>query len=167
MPRIRSVPKIAPAMVRATIARRSIFMRRSVPTCTGRGHGPGYRARMELRIVRLTDHFDEACRFYGNVLGWPVTREWPADGDQGRGRIFGYGDVGRVELIEVAATQPVSGLFLSVEVDDVTAIAQRLAAGGIALHRDLADQPWGHRNLAVIDPAGIEVVFFQWIGTAH
>ncbi|MDO8391434.1 MAG: VOC family protein [Actinomycetota bacterium] len=120
---------------------------------------------MELRIVRYTDRFDDACAFYATVLGWPVTREWPAAGEHGRGRIFGYGDVGRVELIEVRETGPVAGLFLSIEVDDVAALAGRLAAAGIALLRGLADQPWGHRNLAVLDPAGIELVFFQWVGT--
>ena len=119
---------------------------------------------MELRIVRYTDRFDDACRFYAHLLGWPVTREWPADGDQGRGRIFGYGDVGRVELIEVRDTAPVAGLFLSIEIDDVAALAQQLTAAGVPLLRGLADQPWGHRNLAVLDPAGIELVFFQWIG---
>jgi len=120
---------------------------------------------MELRIVRHTDRFDAACSFYADVLGWPVTREWPADGDQGRGRIFGYGDVGRVELIEVRDTDPVAGLFLSIEVADVAALAADLTAAGIPLLRDLADQPWGHRNLALLDPAGIELVFFQWVGT--
>lgn len=122
---------------------------------------------MELRIVRLTDRFDDACRFYGEVLGWPVTREWPADGDQGRGRIFGYGDVGRMELIEVPAAGPVTGVFLSIEVADVAALAERLLAGGVPLLRGLADQPWGHRNVAVLDPTGIELVFFQWVTAGH
>ena len=88
---------------------------------------------MELRIVRHTTRFDAACRFYGDVLGWPVTREWPAGDGQGRGRIFGYGDTARVEF----------------------------AAAGVPILRGLADQPWGHRNLAVHDPTGLEVVFFQ------
>ncbi len=126
-----------------------------------------YSARMELRIVRHTDQFDAACHFYGSVLGWPITRQWPADGGQGRGCIFGYGDVGRMELIEHSHSEPVSGLFLSIEVDDVASLAARLAAAGVVLHRELADQPWGHRNLSVLDPAGVEVVFFQWIGAAH
>ena len=25
----------------------------------------------------------------------------------------------------------------------------------------LADQPWGHRNLAVLDPTGVRLVLFQ------
>lgn len=124
----------------------------------------GYGACMELRIVRHTTEFDAACRFYGELLGWPVTREWPAGDGQGRGRIFGYGDVARVELLEDTHQVPVSGLFISVEHHDVAALQHRLVAAGVAISRELADQPWGHRNMAVHDPTGLEVVFFQVIG---
>lgn len=116
---------------------------------------------MELRIVRHTTRFDAACRFYGDVLGWPVTREWPAGDGQGRGRIFGYGDTARVELIEHTRQAEVSGLFLSVEHPDVATLHDTFAAAGVPILRGLADQPWGHRNLAVHDPTGLEVVFFQ------
>lgn len=117
---------------------------------------------MELRIVRVTDHFDEACRLYGELLGWPVTREW-AEG--GRGRIFGYGDVGRVELMEgePSTVDPVSGVFLSIEHGGVDALHDRLVAGGIEISQPLADQPWGHRSFGIADPSGLKVVFFQWL----
>lgn len=119
---------------------------------------------MELRVVRLTDRFDEAARFYGDLLGWPVRREWPAGDGQGRGRIFGYGDVGRMELIEQAHSAPVSGVLLSIEHDDVASLIEPFAAAGITVVRELADQPWGHRSVAILDPTGLELVFFQWIG---
>jgi hypothetical protein len=37
---------------------------------------------MELRIVRHTDRFDDACHFCGSVLGWPITEnaEDPREG---------------------------------------------------------------------------------------
>ena len=115
---------------------------------------------MELRVVRTTDRFDEACHFYGEVLGWPVTREWD---EGGRGRIFGYGDVGRIELMEGDAT-PVVGVLLSVQTPDVGALHQQLITAGVAITQPLADQPWGHRNLGVIDPTGLTVVFFEPVG---
>lgn len=108
-------------------------------------------------MVRVTDRFDEACRFYGEVLGWPVAKEWT---DGGRGRIFGYGDTARIEFLE-GTPEPVSGLFLSAEVGDLDVSVQRLRDGGVALDQDPAEQPWGHRNLAVIDPTGIKLVLFQ------
>jgi uncharacterized glyoxalase superfamily protein PhnB len=116
---------------------------------------------MELRVVRYTDRFDAACEFWGDLLGWPTTRAWPADDGQGRGRIFGYGDTARVELIEVADAVPVTGVFLGAQVDDVAAIVAALTAAGHALERPLADQPWGHRNATVRDPSGIELTLFQ------
>ncbi len=112
---------------------------------------------MELRVVRVTDRFDEACRFYGEVLGWPVTKEWTAGG---RGRMFGHGESARIELLE-GAPDPVSGLFVAAEVDDLDVTLERLRAHGLTLHQEPAVQPWGHRNLAVIDPTGIKLVLFQ------
>lgn len=119
---------------------------------------------MELRIVRITDNFDESCYLYGTLLGWPVTREWD---EGGRGRIFGYGDVGRIELMEAPSTgdpvETVSGMFVSIEEPDVAALHQRLRAAHVEITRPLADQPWGHRSFGVLDPSGLELVFFQWI----
>jgi predicted enzyme related to lactoylglutathione lyase len=112
---------------------------------------------MELRIVRVTDRFDDACAFYGEVLGWPVTRAWD---EGGRGRVFGYGDVGRVELMEGTPT-PVSGVFVSIETHDVAALRDRLLANDVTIVQPLTDQPWGHRNIGIVDPTGITLVFFQ------
>lgn len=117
---------------------------------------------MELRVVRVTDRFDDACHLYGDLLGWPVTREWD---EHGRGRIFGQG-TGRIELIEASAgdtVEPVAGVFVSVEHDDVVTLHDRLVAAGIPVTQALADQPWGHRSFGILDPSGLTVVFFQWI----
>lgn len=117
---------------------------------------------MELRVVRVTDRFDEGCRLYGEVLGWPVTKAWD---EPQRGRIFGYGDVGRIELMEAAAgsapVAPVAGTFVGFEHADVDGLHDRLVAAGITILRPPADQPWGHRNVAFADPAGFELVAFQ------
>jgi predicted enzyme related to lactoylglutathione lyase len=114
---------------------------------------------MEFRVVRITDRFDDVCRFYGRALGWPVTRQWD---DGGRGRIFGFGADGRIEVIEGAAEQ-LSGVFLSIEVDDADAFHDRLVAADVTITQRLGDQPWGHRNFAVIDPEGLQLVFFHWL----
>lgn len=125
---------------------------------------------MELRIVRFTTAFDAACHFYGELLGWPITHQWPADpssknGRGGRGCLFGYGDTARIEFIErtddVAGDDAVEGVFVSVETTDVVAVHDRLAAAGIPILRSLADMTWGHRSFAVHDPTGIELVHFQ------
>jgi catechol 2,3-dioxygenase-like lactoylglutathione lyase family enzyme len=122
---------------------------------------------MELRLVRVTDRFDDACAFYGDVLGWPVTHEWPAGDGQGRGRIFGYGATARIELIEVldgSTPPPLSGGFISFEVDDVVTVHERMVAAGHTIVAELAVQPWGHHSFRVLDPIGAEVVCFQHVG---
>jgi catechol 2,3-dioxygenase-like lactoylglutathione lyase family enzyme len=118
---------------------------------------------MEMRVVRHTDRFDEACAFYADVLGWPLTRQWD---DHGRGRIFGYGDVGRVELLESTPgtpAEPASGVFVSVEVDDVAELRETISASGLATASSLTDHAWGHRSFGLVDPAGLRLVFFQCI----
>jgi catechol 2,3-dioxygenase-like lactoylglutathione lyase family enzyme len=121
----------------------------------------GYRELMELRVVRLTTAFDAACHFYGDLLGWPITHEWPASNGGGRGRLFGYGDTARIELIESEIEDPASGFFLSVAHPDVVALHDRLRATGVFILRPLSDTPWGHRAFAALDPTGIELVHFQ------
>ena len=118
---------------------------------------------MELRIVRFTTAFDAACHFYGELLGWPITHEWPATDGGGRGRIYGYGDTACLEFIERDTEDPVNGIFVSVEHDDVVAVHDRLRAAGVPILRSLADMAWGHRSFAVHDPTGIELVHFQEI----
>jgi uncharacterized glyoxalase superfamily protein PhnB len=34
-------------------------------------------------------------------------------------------------------------------------------AGGIEVLQPVAEQPWGHRNVAVADPSGLRVVLFE------
>lgn len=125
-----------------------------------------HHGHMQLRVVRRTDRFDEASRFWGELMGCSVTREWPADEVQGRGRIFGVHDGVGVELIEVPTAEPVEGVFLALEVDDVDALHRHLADHGITILQPPTDQPWGHRNIAVLDPSGIRVGCFHWL-TEH
>lgn len=52
-----------------------------------------------------------------------------------------------------------------VDVDDVAAIyALAKAAGCVHPNGDLDDKPWGIREFAVLDPAGICITFGQKIG---
>ncbi|MCE9621123.1 MAG: VOC family protein [Actinomycetia bacterium] len=118
---------------------------------------------MELRIVRFTTRFDAACHFYGDLLDWPITHQWPAGEGGGRGCLFGYGDAARLEFVEREDDEPVNGIFVSVEHLDVVAVHDRLAAAGVPILRSLADMTWGHRSFAVHDPTGIELVHFQRI----
>ena len=79
---------MVPANERATRNRRNVFI------------GRAYPGQMEFRVVRFTNAFDAVCLLYGELLGWPVTREWPASNGGDRCRLFGYGDTTRdIELV--------------------------------------------------------------------
>ena len=113
----------------------------------------------ELRVLIPTTAFDASVDFYGTRIGLPVAMQWGADTDQGRGVIFAATLEARIELIEGGPAP--TGLTISIETDDVEAIAARLAD---QLTRPPTDQPWGHRSCATVDPNGVAIVFFQVIG---
>jgi lactoylglutathione lyase len=108
----------------------------------------------EFRVVVTSACFEASVRFYGELLGWPVTKDFPG------GRIFGAGEEARVEILDEPGAAP-STAMCAMQVEDVDDMAARLAAAGVALVQPPTDQPWGHRNLAVADPNGLRLVFFQ------
>ena len=108
----------------------------------------------EFRVVRNTDRFTDACHFYGEVLSWPLTKQWD---EPSKGRIFGYGDAARVELLDDRRRLP------RADVGRVRLDRGRRHRGGArrrsppTMSRSpsrSADQPWGHRNFGVTDPTG-------------
>jgi uncharacterized glyoxalase superfamily protein PhnB len=49
------------------------------------------------------------------------------------------------------------GMYLTIEVEDVDALYQRLANKGVAINFELRDEPWGDRHFAIVDPNGIGI----------
>ena len=70
----------------------------------------------ELRVVRHTDHFDEGCRFYGDILGWTVTKAWD---EPSPGRVPDRNGEHPVEVLHTGRPE------ILVEVDDDFAIRSR------------------------------------------
>lgn len=117
----------------------------------------------EFRVVLHTTRFDQSCAFYGVALGWTYVRGWEDDGK--RGCLWSAAPDApvdqRIELLEADSSEPVSGVFVSVEVPDVQAAHDRLVAAAVPVTQPLADQPWGHRNTATVDPNGLPIVLFE------
>ena len=57
-----------------------------------------------------------------------------------------------------------AGRSWEARVEDVDAVHARIAANGVPIHHALADKPWGHRGFSVLDPNGVEIAFFSWVG---
>lgn len=49
------------------------------------------------------------------------------------------------------------GIYLTIEVDDVTAEYERIQSLNIPIEIELRDEPWGDRHFAIVDPNGIGI----------
>ena len=111
-------------------------------------------SRILLRPVDL----DRSRRFYRDVLGLAVYREFgPAD-DPGVVFFLGQG------LLEVSGhgPGPSGGLVMIwLQVRDVHAEHRRLAAAGAHIVREPVTQPWGLIEMWTEDPDGIPIVLVE------
>lgn len=55
-----------------------------------------------------------------------------------------------------------SGLFLTIEVDNVDEWYERLQAKGVEIVFPLRDEPWGDRHFAIVDPNGVAIDMVQY-----
>lgn len=103
------------------------------------------------RIVANIAAADPAAarRFYGDILGLDVLMDL--------GWIVTYGSETKARAQVSIATEGGSGTpvpDISIEVDDIDAVLDRVRAAGIALVYGPADEPWGVRRFFVRDPFG-------------
>lgn len=111
-------------------------------------------SRILLRPVNLA----ESRRFYRDVLGLAVYREFgPAD-DPGVVFFLGQG------LLEVSGHGPESSgtpVMIWLQVRDVRAEHDRLAAAGVQVLREPALEPWGLTEMWIEDPDGVRIVLVE------
>lgn len=90
-----------------------------------------------------------AGRFYGEVLGLDVLMDM--------GWIVTYGAASQVSVQISVATQGGSDTpvpDISIEVEDVDAVLERVKQAGFAVEYGPVDEPWGVRRFYVRDPFG-------------
>jgi len=104
-----------------------------MPVC----HHP--MVEMTLRFEIFPDDLDATVDFYMRVLGFRLTADR-------RGQ--------RVEYVSLQRGSVPAGVELVLEVDDVVAERDRVAAAGWPLAEDLQDRPWGMKDFRILDPAG-------------
>ncbi|WP_020530248.1 VOC family protein [Flexithrix dorotheae] len=49
------------------------------------------------------------------------------------------------------------GVYLTIEVEKVDEVYQRLKQKGVKIEVDIRDEPWGDRHFAIVDPNGIGI----------
>jgi lactoylglutathione lyase len=118
----------------------------------------------ELRLAMTVENYDEARRFYGDVLGLPVIEEWSQP--TGSGAILDAGratlellSVDQSDLVDrVEVGELVSGpIRLALEVEDSESTAKALVAGGAQTVAGPVVTPWLHRNVRVRAPDGMQL----------
>jgi catechol 2,3-dioxygenase-like lactoylglutathione lyase family enzyme len=127
---------------------------------------------LQMRVVVKVDDYDEAVRFYRDVLGAEEELQLHGDGDE-RVTIL---DVGRatlelstpaqVDMIDdVEVGRRVAGHFrVALEVDDCATASEQAAAGGAVPVAPPTRTPWNSLNARFDAPGEVHLTLFQELG---
>lgn len=128
---------------------------------------------IQMRVVVRTDDYDEAVRFYRDVLGSEQELQVHGEGNE-RVTIL---DVGRatlelctpeqVDMIDdVEVGRPVSPTIrVAFEVPDTNAVTDRIVAAGAELIAVPTRTPWDSLNARLDAPGGLQITVFQELDT--
>ena len=135
---------------------------------TDGSHGGPVR---ELRLSVTVPDYEEALRFYRDVLGLTERGTYTANG--GSVTILGAGratlelvDPSYAEYIdEVEVGRRVAGQFrIAFEVDDSAAMTAALAGAGATIVAPPTRTPWDSLNSRLDAPGGMQLTLFQELG---
>jgi predicted enzyme related to lactoylglutathione lyase len=108
-------------------------------------------------LVHPTD-FERSFRFYAEILGLHVYREWSSGST--RGVVFFLGG-GFLELSGSSRTGTSESIGLWLQVRDVDAVGHELAEAGVDVIEPPTDKPWGLHEMQIRDPDGLRVVIVE------
>lgn len=126
-----------------------------------------------MRLVVEADDFEEARRFYRDVLGLTEQAAFEGDGDArvvildaGRATLE-LANPAQLRMIDdVEVGRPVSPKFrVAFEVVDAAATTEALVDGGAALVAPPTETPWRSLNARLDAPGGIHLGLFQELET--
>jgi len=125
----------------------------------------------ELRLVVTAADYDEALRFYRDVLGLPERAAFSSP--DGRVTILEAGqatlelaDPAQAEFIdEVEVGRRVAGhIRVAFKVDDSPAVTATLAEAGATVVAEPTRTPWNSLNARLEGPAGLHLTLFSELG---
>lgn len=128
---------------------------------------------LELRVALTTQEYDRLVEFYCAGLGLEPAELWT--GEQDRAMILSMGaatlelfdepHAAAVDQIEAGAR--VSGpIRFALRVPDLQSALERVVAHGATLVHPPIVTPWGHHNVRVQDPDGLQITLFQVLDQA-
>ena len=122
----------------------------------------------QMRLVVTAEDYDEALRFYRDVLGLPELAAFTAEGghvtilDAGRAT-FEITDPRHAEYIDrVEVGKRVAGhVRVAFQVDDAAAVTRVLDGAGARVIAEPIRTPWNSLNARLEGPAGLQLTLFQ------
>lgn len=114
---------------------------------------------LSSRVMVRPSQFEDGLRWYRDVLGLRVYREYGVGG-RVTGTVFFLGG-GFLELVSGSSPVPTGNVTLWLQVSDVDAEHERLAAAGVDVVRPPQTEPWGLRECWIADPDGIGIVLVE------
>ena len=124
---------------------------------------------LQMRLVVEVDDYDEAVRFYRDVLGTPEELQvHSAEGekvtilDVGRAtlELSNRAQVDMIDAVEVGRRVS-PRMRLAFEVADVETATDRLVGGGADLVAPPTRTPWDSLNARLEGPVGLQLTLFQ------
>ena len=113
---------------------------------------------LSSRIPVRPSDLDRSRRFYRDVLGLAVCREFGPPDDPG---VVFFPGAGLLEVSGPAAGPGGHSVMIWIQVRDVHAEHARLAAAGVCILRGPAAEPWGLIEMWIADPDGVRIVLVQ------
>ena len=108
-------------------------------------------------LLRPTD-FEQSFRFYAEILGLHIYREWVSGSTRGVVFFLGGGFLKLGGSSEAPCSEKVS---LWLQVRDVNAVGRELEDSGVDIVEAPVDKPWGLREMRVQDPDGVRLVIVE------
>lgn len=113
---------------------------------------------LSSRVLLRPSDIERSLAFYEHTLGLAVYREWGSGPT--RGVVFFLGG-GFLEVSGSGGGSVGDALGVWLQVRDVDATHAELAARGVQVVEAPVDKPWGLREMRVLDPDGVTVVFVE------
>ena len=123
----------------------------------------------QLRLVVAAPDYDEAVRFYRDELGLVQEEQYDADGGA-RVMILGAGratlelsnpaQIDYIDTVETGRTGVSPHYRVAFEVDDCTAVTDRLTTAGATLVAPPTRTPWNSLNSRLEGPADVQLTLF-------
>src|SRR5688572_27783999 len=128
---------------------------------------------LQMRLVVEADDYDQAVRFYRDVLGLPEQAAFEGEGDArvaileaGRATLEIANPAQKRMIDEVEVGRPVGPrIRVAFEVADSASTTDELVAAGAELIAPPVETPWRSLNSRLAAPAGLQITLFEELET--